>query len=138
MVRFGCDASRLCATSPRRRYIAARTIRPPTWFGVKKRPRAARSRPCSATSAMPKNKWLTIGVLVTSALLSMGVWFSASAVVPALAVAWNLDDGGRAWLTLAVQAGFAIGALVLAILNLADRARPDRLMALSALVAALA
>src|ERR1039458_4360558 len=67
----------------------------------------------------------------------MGVWFSASAVVPALSAAWGLHDAGRAGLTLAVQAGFAVGALLLAIFNLADRARPDRLLAVSALAAAL-
>jgi len=83
-------------------------------------------------------KWFNIGVLVAVELLAMGVWFSASAVVPALAAAWGLGDTGRAGLTLAVQAGFAFGALVLALLNLADRARPDRLLALSALAAAVA
>jgi len=67
----------------------------------------------------------------------MGVWFSASAVVPALSAAWGLNDTGRASLTMAVQAGFAIGALMLAILNLADRARTDRLFALSAILAAV-
>ena len=51
----------------------------------------------------------------------MGVWFSASAVVPALATAWGLDDSGRAWLTMSVQAGFVAGALLSALLNLADR-----------------
>jgi MFS family permease len=81
-------------------------------------------------------KWFSIGVLVIAELLSMGVWFSASAVVPALSAAWGLHDAGRAGLTLAVQAGFAVGALVLAIFNLADRTRPDRLMACSALAAA--
>jgi MFS family permease len=81
-------------------------------------------------------KWFTIGVLVAAELLSMGVWFSASAVVPALSAAWGLHDAGRAGLTLAVQAGFAVGALLLAIFNLADRTRPDRLLAVSALAAA--
>jgi len=76
-------------------------------------------------------------VLVAAELLGMGVWFSASAVVPALSAAWGLHDAGRAGLTLAVQAGFAVGALLLAIFNLADRTRPDRLLAVSALAAAL-
>jgi MFS family permease len=82
-------------------------------------------------------KWFSIGVLVAAELLSMGVWFSASAVVPALSAAWGLHDAGRAGLTLAVQAGFAVGALLLATFNLADRTRPDRLLAISALAAAL-
>jgi MFS family permease len=87
---------------------------------------------------IPLQKWFNIGMLVAVELLAMGVWFSASAVVPALSVAWELNDAGRAGLTLAVQGGFAIGALVMALLNLADRARPDRLLAVSALAAAVA
>ena len=83
-------------------------------------------------------KWPTLGVLVAAELLSMGVWFSASAVVPALSAAWSLGDSGKAGLTLAVQGGFAVGALIFAILNLADRVRPERLLAVSALAAAAA
>src|SRR5262245_55025672 len=68
----------------------------------------------------------------------MSVWFSASAVVPALAGAWRLDDGGRALLTISVQAGFVVGAFGSAVLNLADRVPTRRLFAISALLAALA
>jgi len=83
-------------------------------------------------------KWPTIGVLVAAELLAMGVWFSASAVVPALSAAWSLGDSGRAGLTLAVQGGFAVGALLFAIFSLADRVRPERLLAVCAVAAALA
>ncbi len=51
----------------------------------------------------------------------MSVWFSASAVVPALTTAWALTASGQAWLTMSVQIGFVAGALGSAILNLADR-----------------
>ena len=51
----------------------------------------------------------------------MSVWFSASAVVPALTGEWGLSTSGQAWLTMAVQLGFVSGALVSAVLNLADR-----------------
>ena len=67
----------------------------------------------------------------------MGVWFSASAVVPALSHDWGLGDSGKAGLTLAVQGGFAIGALIMAILTLADRVRPERLLGISAISAAV-
>ena len=83
-------------------------------------------------------KWSTILVLALAELLGMAVWFSASAVVPALAAAWRLDDSGRAWLTMSVQAGFVVGAFGSAVLNLADRVPARQLFAASALLAALA
>jgi MFS family permease len=66
----------------------------------------------------------------------MAVWFSASAVVPPLSREWGLDDGGRAWLTMAVQGGFVAGAFGSALLNLSDRTSTRHLFAFSALLAA--
>ena len=68
----------------------------------------------------------------------MGVWFSASAVAPALVAAWNLDDSGRAWLTMSVQGGFVVGALLSSLLNLADRMPAHLLFAWSAVAASAA
>ena len=82
-------------------------------------------------------KWRTILLLSAAELLGMAVWFSASAVVASLAAAWALNDAGRAWLTMSVQAGFVIGALISSLLNLSDLIPAPRLMAVSALLAAL-
>jgi MFS family permease len=81
-------------------------------------------------------KWRTLALLAAAELLAMGVWFSASAVVPALTRLWNLDDAGRAWLTMSVQIGFVAGALGSAVLNLADRIRSHVLITTSAMLAA--
>jgi MFS family permease len=81
-------------------------------------------------------KWRTIGLLCIAEMLGMAVWFSASAVVASLAQAWSLDDSGRAWLTMSVQAGFVVGALISALLNLSDIVPAPRLMAVSAFLAA--
>jgi len=51
-------------------------------------------------------------------LLGMSLWFSASAVVPALRVEWGLSDSIAGWLTIAVQLGFVAGTLLSAFLNL--------------------
>jgi MFS family permease len=67
--------------------------------------------------------------------LGMSVWFSASAVVPALTAAWGLTASGKAWLTMSVQVGFVVGALASALLNLADRVPARWLFALSSLLA---
>ena len=83
------------------------------------------------------HKWRTIVLLSLSVLFSMAVYFSASAVVPALTELWSLNDSGRAWLTMSVQLGFVIGAVLSALTNLADILPAPRLMAVSAFLAAL-
>ena len=83
------------------------------------------------------DKWRTLLLLSLSVLLSMAVYFSASAVVPALTRLWSLDDAGRSWLTMSVQLGFVIGALLSALTNLSDILPAPRLMAFSAFLAAL-
>jgi len=70
-------------------------------------------------------------------MMAMGVWFSASAVVPVLTRLWQLDGSGQAWLTMSVQIGFVVGALGSAIFNLADRIAADRLLAMSSVAAGL-
>ena len=76
---------------------------------------------------------LSLGVMLT-----LSLWFSASAVVPALTALWGLDAGGQAGLTISVQIGFVAGSLISALLNLADVFRTRRLMVASALLAAAA
>ncbi len=68
----------------------------------------------------------------------MGLWFSASAVVPELREAWGVGDGGAAWLTNSVQLGFVTGAVLSAVLTLADLWDPRRLVAGSAALGAVA
>jgi MFS family permease len=70
-------------------------------------------------------------------VLGLTAWFSATAVAPALRQVWGISDSGAVWLTATVQLGFVAGALVSTALNLADRFRPQRLLAASALGAAL-
>lgn len=83
------------------------------------------------------NKWPVLILLSLAELLAMGTWFSASAVVPALSQAWALNDAGRAWLTMSVQAGFVAGSVTSALLNLADRISARWLFTVTALLAAL-
>ena len=66
----------------------------------------------------------------------MTTWFSASAVLPQLRTEWDLDAGAASLLTISVQLGFVAGALLSALLNLADLVPPRRLMLLGALGAA--
>jgi MFS family permease len=62
----------------------------------------------------------------------MSTWFSGTAVIGPLRATWQLDAGGSAWLTIAVQLGFVAGSLLAAIVNLLDIAPPRLVFVLSA------
>src|SRR5436190_23500714 len=67
----------------------------------------------------------------------MSLWFSGSAVVPALTKEWNLSEAAASWLTLSVQLGFVAGTLLSALANLPDIISPRHLFALTAIAGAL-
>jgi MFS family permease len=71
-----------------------------------------------------------------SQLLALTLWFSATAVAPQLEEVWGLSSAETAGLTMSVQIGFVVGALGLAMLNLADIVPSRRLFTLSALAGA--
>lgn len=81
-------------------------------------------------------QWRALTLLALAELLGMTLWFSASAVVPSLEVAWGLSSAGVAWLTMSVQIGFVAGTVLSAILNLPDIVNTRRLFAVSALLGA--
>jgi MFS family permease len=83
-------------------------------------------------------KWGQVGLLAVAVLLAKTVWFSGSAVVPQLTAEWSLSGAERSWLTMSVQIGFVVGAVISAILTLSDRFPAHRLLAASALAAAVA
>jgi len=83
-------------------------------------------------------RWRALGLLSLAELLALSLWFSASAVLPALSREWALGDTGRAGLTIAVQLGFIVGTLVAALCNLPDVLPPRALMMWGALAGAAA
>lgn len=82
-------------------------------------------------------KWLNLGALSVAELLALSVWFSASAVVPQLQLEWDLTASQKSWITMSVQIGFVVGALFIAVTNLADRIPSRFLFAGSAMLACL-
>src|SRR5687767_4642717 len=67
----------------------------------------------------------------------MSTWFSAAAVAPSLARDWNLSTAQIGFLTVAVQVGFVLGALVSAITGVADVLTSRRVFVVSACAAAV-
>ena len=83
-------------------------------------------------------KWQTVIWLAIAEFLAMSLWFSASAVTPALSAAWELTPGGVAWLTMSVQIGFVVGAFLSALFNVADVWPPRFVFATGAFLGAAA
>src|SRR5258708_2295356 len=75
---------------------------------------------------MPRRMLLLVAA---GEILGMTLWFSATAAAPSLAREFALDSGMRAWLTMAVQAGFVAGTLVTALTSAADAINARRLFA---------
>lgn len=81
-------------------------------------------------------RWSALALLAAAELLGMSLWFSASAVTPALLREWNLAPSIATWITLAVQIGFVCGTLVSALFNLPDVLPTRLLFAASAIAGA--
>jgi MFS family permease len=77
--------------------------------------------------------WLSI-----AELLGMSLWFTGTAVIPDITKLWGADLALGAWLTIAVQIGFSIGAITFALFNIPDVFSPIQVFVLSALLAAAA
>src|ERR1041384_4908432 len=81
-------------------------------------------------------RWRVLALLSTAELLGMALWFSGSAVVPALSHEWQLSPSQISWMANAVQLGFVAGTLLSATLNLPDIISTRHLFAISALLGA--
>jgi MFS family permease len=85
-----------------------------------------------------RSKAVSIGLLAICELAVLGVWFSATAIVPSVLLEHALTPTQVSMFTSSVQVGFVIGTLLSAILGLADRVDPRISFMVSAQVAAAA
>ena len=92
----------------------------------------------AAAEAEPPARWAQLAILGGGLLLAMAPWFSAAAVAPLIAADWHLSGLEPAYLTVAVQLGFAAGALGLAAAGVPDVVPGHRLFVAGVVVAAVA
>ncbi|CAM3486496.1 MULTISPECIES: MFS transporter [Halomonas] len=78
-----------------------------------------------------------LAVIVIAQLFGTSLWFSVNGVGLALQEAVGLSESDLGLLTIAVQAGFITGTLLMATTGLADRVRASHLFAISAVLGAL-
>ena len=81
-------------------------------------------------------RWRALTLLSIAELLGMALWFSGSAVVPALSREWQLSPSQISWLAIAVQLGFVAGTLISATFNLPDIITTRHLFAVSSFLGA--
>jgi MFS family permease len=81
-------------------------------------------------------RWRALALLSIAELLGMSLWFSGSAVVPALTTEWRLSPSQISWLAIAVQLGFVAGTLFSATLNLPDIISTRHLFAVASFLGA--
>jgi len=75
-------------------------------------------------------------MLAIAELLAMSLWFTGTAVLPELTRQWHATLGLTSWLTITVQLGFVVGALVIAVFNLSDVFSAPRIFVVCALAGA--
>ncbi len=83
-------------------------------------------------------KWRTISLLVLASAAGMSLWFITAAILPDITAEQGLSSSQQTLLSSAVQAGFVIGALLIAITGLSDRLDPRRVLSACAIGTALA
>jgi MFS family permease len=77
-------------------------------------------------------------LLSLAELLGMSLWFTGTAVLPQITAIWHSDLALGSWLTIAVQIGFALGAITFALFNIPDVFSPIKVFVISAFLAAAA
>lgn len=92
------------------------------------------SRPLASRTAVKR----PLTIIVVAELLGTSLWFTGNSAAGDLARLWGLTTADLGHITIAVQAGFIAGTLVLALGGLADRFRASRLFAVAALFGAAA
>ncbi|MBT4889544.1 MAG: MFS transporter, partial [Rhodospirillales bacterium] len=85
-----------------------------------------------------EGKIRSLAILAACEVAAMALWFSASAVVPSMALEFPLSATQVSLFTSMVQIGFVVGTLLSAIFGLADRIDSRRFFMVATIVAAAA
>lgn len=90
-----------------------------------------------AQAAPMNGKLRSVGILIVTQIAVLSLWFSSAAVLGEMGREAGVSAARLAWLSTAVQIGFAAGALFYAMMGFADRYDPRRVFAISGAVAAV-
>lgn len=82
-------------------------------------------------------RWRSLVLGAISTLFALSTWFSTNSVAPSLKAELGFTDLELSVLTSAVQLGFVVGSITLAVLNVADMLRARHLFGCCALATAM-
>src|SRR3954464_3197492 len=85
-----------------------------------------------------KSPLAVLTIVCIAELMAMSLWFSGTVGAPFLARPWPDPSNAVSSLTLAVQLGFVVGAIVISLFNLNDHFSAARVIAISAWLGAAA
>lgn len=85
----------------------------------------------------PRSPSWPVTTIAIAQLFGTSLWFSANSAADDLMQAWQVSAADIGWMTSAVQVGFILGTLVMALGGLADRYRASRIFVCCALAGAL-
>jgi len=83
-------------------------------------------------------KWRSVTLLALAQVCVLSLWFSATALIPALKAEFDFSGFQASLFSSAVAVGFVVGTLISALLSLADRYPPQRIFTVCTLIAILA
>ncbi len=86
---------------------------------------------------MNNNTKMVLPVIVIAQFLCTSLWFAGNAIIPDLAIEFNLDRPALGHITSAVQSGFITGTFVYAFFLIADRFKASSVFLVSALLGAV-
>ncbi|MBW6389658.1 MFS transporter [Halomonas sp. Y3S6] len=85
----------------------------------------------------PRSDTWPVATIAIAQLFGTSLWFSANSAADDLMRTWHVSAADIGWLTSAVQVGFILGTLTMALGGLADRYRASRIFVCCALAGAL-
>eukprot|EP01125_Pyxidicula_operculata_P018867 TRINITY_DN6768_c0_g1_i1.p1 TRINITY_DN6768_c0_g1~~TRINITY_DN6768_c0_g1_i1.p1 ORF type:complete len:410 (-),score=31.57 TRINITY_DN6768_c0_g1_i1:83-1312(-) len=83
-------------------------------------------------------QWFYLFIMSISIISGMSTWFSASAILPQLILKWELSEQTSPLLTVLVQIGFVVGALIISVFQISDLFQAKYIMVVGCVGAGLA
>ncbi|WP_219821778.1 MFS transporter [Sneathiella aquimaris] len=84
-----------------------------------------------------QKKWRSVALLSIAQIFALSLWFSATALIPALKEEFTIGDFHASLFSSSVAIGFVIGTFISALFSIADRFPPKQIFTISVLVASL-
>src|SRR5215469_7514757 len=123
----GNDSRRACRPTPSPEQALSQTLHP----------NARPDAPTQFSSSVEVVRSKPVATIAISQLFATSLWFSANSAAPDLMRAWSIGVSGIGFLTNAVQLGFILGTMSIALSGLADRFPASKIFVVSACSGAL-